>query len=578
MQREKLSIFFFKSFLLLFFSCFALFAPAAYAADLSIVPAAGSLAIKKSFTVDFILSKNTSPINAVSGEIAFPADILSVSSVSKVGSIMKMWPDEPHYSNAVGSIQFEGVVLNPGFSGGSGNILSVTFVPKKVGNANIVYTAGSILANDGEGTNVLGSMEDAHFVITSTGDDSAAPAERLSVEKVSSIAPVISSATHPDQTKWYSASQASFSWDIPAGVTAVRLLSDNRPRSTPTRLYSPVIASKTIDVDSDGVHYLHVQFKGTNGWGPVSHFRYQVDRTPPEPFSVIFSSGPTSTNPIFTAIFSAHDSLSGINRYEIRVDNGKFIQDDKNITSATSFYTLPKQEFGKHIVSVKAIDGAENNFISPADFTVIGLNPPVLSYFSKNLSDGDDLEVMGVGPAKTLISVFLVSRGRLNNEEDDNTVIAKTARSNETGNFSIRLSPGLPAGSYAISAQAVDDHGVKSAVTEPVAFIVSKRMPALNLILLGGALLIISIFSYWFILKKKIFSSRRVPSESLLRANAALQGSFLDTEGDVRENIRLLHKAGRARDLTKEEGVILRLLEGHLDVLARRGAKMRRKK
>lgn len=77
---------------------------------------------------------------------------------------------------------------------------------------------------------------------------------------------------------------------------------------------------------------------------------------------------------------------------------------------------------------------------------------------------------------------------------------------------------------------------------------------------------------------QKRSDSSKVSSQPLLRAKAAFKESFSDPERGVRENIRLLYKMGATRDLTKEERTILRLLEGRLDVLARKGAKMGRKK
>ncbi len=558
----------------------------AHAADLSIAPASGSFAPKKPFTVDLVMNGNTSAINAISGEISFPTDLLSVSSISKAGSIIKLWPEEPHYSNAEGTVQFEGVILNPGFSGSSGVVLSVTFVPKKSGNADLTYTSGSVLANDGEGTNVIGSMGEAHFTIRLVDAIAQPSIEKPLAVKNSLNAPVITSVTHPDSNKWYSAPRASFSWDAPIGVTAVRLLADDRPTATPVRVYSPAITGKDIDIDSDGIHYLHVQFKGAGGWGDVSHFRYQSDRTPPVFSSLAFSGGAVGASTTPTVVFSARDALSGVDVYGIRIDDGDFVPYQVS-TATSSSYVVPKQKFGTHEVFVKAIDKAGNSFVSSAEFTVVGVDSPALTYVPKNMRAGDDLDVRGIGPANTSISLFLVNKGSVGSaststksttpEDSSDTVLAKKVRSDASGNFSAKIVSGISSGLYGVSAQAIDDRGVRSVVTEPIAIIVGGKPFNFTTFFGVPLLLVVLFFMYRFFFRRKS-DSLKVSSQPLLRAKAAFKESFSDPERGVRENIRLLYKLGAARDLTKEERVILRLLEGRLDVLARKSVKIGRKK
>lgn len=108
-------------------------------------------------------------MNAVSANLSFPADKLSVVSVSKSPSIITLWAQEPSFSNSAGTVSLEGVVPNPGFSG-SGRVATVVFRVKASGSATVALSQASVLANDGRGTNILTSSP-AH-VLTLT---SAAP-------------------------------------------------------------------------------------------------------------------------------------------------------------------------------------------------------------------------------------------------------------------------------------------------------------------------------------------------------------------------------------------------------------------
>jgi len=101
-------------------------------------------------------------VNAAEGVIAFSPEKLEVRSISKAPSVFNLWAQEPSFSNTQGRVSFEGVVLNPGFVG-EGTILTITFRAKTPGTAQWSFSSGSILANDGSGTNVLTSLGTAQF-------------------------------------------------------------------------------------------------------------------------------------------------------------------------------------------------------------------------------------------------------------------------------------------------------------------------------------------------------------------------------------------------------------------------------
>ena len=114
----------------------------ALAANIVLSPANVSTKVGKTFSIDVLVNNNKDPINAVSGLISFPADVLSVSSISKGGSFITLWAEEPTFSNAAGTVNFEGVALNPGFSGQTGKVVTITFKSKQAGNINILVKSG----------------------------------------------------------------------------------------------------------------------------------------------------------------------------------------------------------------------------------------------------------------------------------------------------------------------------------------------------------------------------------------------------------------------------------------------------
>ena len=100
-----------------------------FAATLNFSPPSGSYNVGNTFSVNVNVDSSDQAMNAASGIVSFPWDKLEVVSISKTGSIFSLWPAEPSFSNSAGTVNFEGIVLNPGYTGPSGKILSITFPP-----------------------------------------------------------------------------------------------------------------------------------------------------------------------------------------------------------------------------------------------------------------------------------------------------------------------------------------------------------------------------------------------------------------------------------------------------------------
>lgn len=141
----------FKKFLILFlFSIFYfLFSNSAYAARVFFEPQPTIYKVGDDFTLSLILDTESQPINAVEISILAPK-LLKIKSVSKSGSIIQLWVNEPSFSGGT-------VNLTGGIPGGTttrkGIIAKITFQAVAVGEGNIALIPGSAaLLNDGQGT------------------------------------------------------------------------------------------------------------------------------------------------------------------------------------------------------------------------------------------------------------------------------------------------------------------------------------------------------------------------------------------------------------------------------------------
>ena len=135
------------------------------AASLYFSPDSGSYKTNQIFAVNVYVASTDQAMNAAAVTISFPKDILKVVSVSKTGSIFSLYPQEPNFSNNAAIVNFEGIVLNPGFTGSKGKLLTVNFQGKEAGKTSLTFSSGSVLANDGKGTEILSNLGSANFTI-----------------------------------------------------------------------------------------------------------------------------------------------------------------------------------------------------------------------------------------------------------------------------------------------------------------------------------------------------------------------------------------------------------------------------
>lgn len=138
----------------------------AHAATLHLSPASGDLTVGNILNVSVVVNTQGKAINNADAVINFPASLLEVVAISKSGSIFTLWVEEPAFSNSSGRITFNGGVPTPGFNGSAGRLVTIAFRVKAQGTASVFFSAGSVRANDGLGTDILASMGTASYVFS----------------------------------------------------------------------------------------------------------------------------------------------------------------------------------------------------------------------------------------------------------------------------------------------------------------------------------------------------------------------------------------------------------------------------
>ncbi len=170
-----------KSLLLVFVFYFFFSLSFVKAATLSFSSLSGNYAKDTLINIDVLVSNPDKVARSVSGLISFPKDLISVTSLSKNGSIVDSWIQEPTFYNSSGNINFEGLFSNPGYSGKSDKILTITFkILSATGTVNINFISGSVLDIKDISKNLLVHSSGFSFNISE-----AVPKDKIEISKQS---------------------------------------------------------------------------------------------------------------------------------------------------------------------------------------------------------------------------------------------------------------------------------------------------------------------------------------------------------------------------------------------------------
>jgi hypothetical protein len=525
------------------------------AATLSVSPSTGVYTAGSSFTVKVTVNTAGVPVNAADGTISFNPSELTVQSVSK-GSIFNLWTAEPTFSNTAGTISFSGG--NPtGYTGSNGSVLSVTFRSKAAGSPKVSFSSGSVLAADGKGTNVLTKMNGGAFTITAQDTVPAAEVVEYVAPANTPAAPKVESATHPDQSKWYTLKTAELSWSIPSGVTQMRTLLDTNPNSIPTKVYESPSSKLTLSDLTEGVQYFHIQFKNADGWGKVSHYRIAIDTEKPSKFEVRLQENADLSNPSQKVLFVVEDAQSKVKNFKIKIDDKEPIDFlDETGSSSTQ---LPALEPGYHAVIVEAFDEAGNSIINSLSFTILAFEKPTFTEFPNRINDQVIPVIKGLTRPLSKVEVTVTTIGL--GVSSAHAMQSQEVVSDEKGVFAYIPNGTFAQGVYELTAVATDQYGARSGVSDPIRIVVEApgyiklgvwMVSLLSVLIPLLALIACMILGLLFIVTKFRLFKRGVSKEAN-EAHKILTREFLAIQAAVAYQKNLLQDSKKTKKLTKIE-------------------------
>lgn len=447
---------------------------AAAGASLYIAPASGTHVIGSTFTVSVKVNTGGQVINAAEGSLSFDSDLIEFVSASRSGAVFNLWTTEPSLSGT--NVIFGGGIPGQGYNGTAGHVCSITFRTKKAGNANIRFTSGAVLANDGKGTNVLSSMGSAAYVIapkvappptTNTDNTNTKPSTKTDtpkIEKKEEIEynkPIIVSETHSDQNKWFNGNNIKFSWKLPENVEGVSVLLDENSVADPGPKSDGLFDSKEYFEVEDGIHYLHLKFRDGNRWGTIAHYRIMIDTMPPKVFEAKVETEQESDWPVL--YFETKDDDSGMEKYEIIV--GSLEEHSFTMKADDKFLSLKGLEVGEHTAMVRAIDKAGNERVSTINFRINPIDTPEILNYPHEFRSSDNFYMNGIAVENAKVNVYI--------QKENQIIASSTVQADSQGNWFYIYDANLDNGRYVAWVEAINDKGIKSDFSKKVSFLVT---------------------------------------------------------------------------------------------------------
>ena len=534
-------------------------------ATLYLTPSSGEYNVGETLTLKVMLNSGGSPgVNASEGSLKFDSEYLNVSSLSDDGTIFKLWVTDPTYSNSAGTIRYGGGL--PGaYTGSAGLIFTIKFNVKKAGDTSVTFSSGSVLAQDGKGTDIVGGYGNASFVFIEKEEE--APKEKPTAkpkteekEVVRGILPPkpdIKSKTHKEDDLWYSNNNPEFSWKMLAELTGVSLSISEDSESDPGPIADGIIETKKFENIEDGQWYVHVKYQNNAGWGKVDHKKFLVDTTPPVLNGLRIDNGGDNNNPSPNLVFNASDETSGIDYYELVKGDEVQKLDLAMISNGT--YKLDRLDPGEHNIQLLTYDKAQNIASSSVNFFIEPLKSPIISDIPNIIKTNEELVIRG----KSFYPSVNVNISIGKSEKD---VKVYTTRTDEEGNWSYFHKEKLEKGNYEIQAWIVDDRGARSFKTSTHILVVIAPgiIEAYGLFIFLILLLIITgLLTYIWFIKHKFGEERIRIARETEEAKLKLGEIFTALREEVEE---LMELADKKTGLSESEKRVKDKLQDALDI------------
>jgi len=539
-------------------------------ATLYLAPNTGSYTVGKIIKVRAgVNSGGGAGINTVGATIKYDPSYLTVSNLATDATIIELWQKKPAAAN--GSITLAGGL--PGaYKGSAGALVDISFKVLKAGVTTVSYTAGEVFAADGMGTNIYNGGGSATYTLEDAKKEE--PKTETKTEPVTQTVkpvetpkevkgllppiPEIESKSHPELDKWYSNNQPEFSWKLLSDLAGVAFSTSDKAIDDPGNETDGIVESQKFESQKDGEQYFHIKLQNRSGWGQVAHRKFKVDVTSPSPFLIKVDNGGDGTNPTPKFVFKTEDKTSGLDYFEILLDNKKEKVATKDVEKG--FYVPQPIMPGEHNLNIIAVDMADNRASSSINFIVEPLKAPIVTSIPVSINRTDELSIRGTSFYPRVTVKLYFSAG--NNSE----VQEFSVKTDDEGNWSYFHKGNLNKGVYEMWARIIDNRGASSVdstrnmltVVQPSILQTFGFYMVLLLILIVVAELVYIVY-----LKKRFTEERSRIKGETVEVKTKLSKIFAALREEVDE---LIQMADKKPGLSESERRVKERLQESLDI------------
>lgn len=547
---------FYKTFLKIFLLTALLFhfAIQVQSATLTVSPTQIQTTVGQTVRFQVMVNTQSVAINAVDGLISYDPNTLEIVSVSRSGSVLNIWIEEPNFSNATGKISFAGGIATPGYTGSGGLVFSITAKAKKTGSATFDLNNVSIRQNDGEGTEVTTAVNDSVVTVAKATAEVVKDVEvkepvKEVVKTQTPAAPVfiskpnLTSSTHPNQDNWFNSKEVIVSWPKNINASGVQIVFDSKPDTIATGPVQYGVSQKILRGVRDGISYLHVRYVGKNSVSETSHYAVRVDATAPTDVVVTYKN---EENNLRTLEVSAVDVHSGPAFADISIDNDPAVR--VPFTDGKIVYSIPDTyQGGKHSVVVDVYDFANNKTSSTQEVEFKDVPKVQITVLNKKIRIGESVQVSGK-TSKVLSDISITVQA------PSQKVETYLIRSDEQGNLGFEI-PFTEPGMYKVWAntglQDISDSEtveVYQTTFDKISVWINKNSWVYSLIFVLAALGLFMMYLVACSKKKKI-----VPHADNMHLEEKIDIAGKAIKEEAVRYIVYLQKIAEIRPLTKEE-------------------------
>lgn len=171
-----------------------------FAANIYLSTPTREIGVGQKFEVKIYVDTQGESINALSGTVVFPNNMIQLDVISDANSVVQPWIESPHVAS--NEVSFAGVIPG-GYVGKDGLLFTLQFYTVSSGNDQIKIESARALKNDGTGSGVMVSTSPLLLITSIMEGYTSSITEILDSEPPEPFIPEIARVQSVFDNKWF---------------------------------------------------------------------------------------------------------------------------------------------------------------------------------------------------------------------------------------------------------------------------------------------------------------------------------------------------------------------------------------